>query len=298
MIMKVFGITVNRRKPCTKEQAERGDETKKYCGLAQCEALQYFGHLVGHKNSNCHQICPFYSRTDSCICWPVKCSAGLYVHESHYTAVFQSDWFMFSKLPFTMIISTLLSLLFKNDEAFHVAGMTGKTLFTHLDSFSMLITALKSKLKNPAALPPTLEHMWMLLHFEREEPKATFKHSIPTEPCWDLQLPTHSALVIAYTLSQLPLSTWALNWRWTGTRILKYIPAYKVKGQNRLKKESLCSCVCPVWQGSTGKTSPSNLLTCKAALIQTIPYKAAAFPILMLRSAFFGVQLHLRVFSA
>lgn len=26
-------------------------------------ASQYFGHLVGHKNSDCHQICPFYSRT-------------------------------------------------------------------------------------------------------------------------------------------------------------------------------------------------------------------------------------------
>lgn len=29
MIMKVFGITVNARKPCTKEQTERGDETEK-----------------------------------------------------------------------------------------------------------------------------------------------------------------------------------------------------------------------------------------------------------------------------
>lgn len=63
MIMKVFGITVNRRKPCTKEQAERGDETEKYCGLAQCGALQYFGNLGGHKNADCHQICPFHSRT-------------------------------------------------------------------------------------------------------------------------------------------------------------------------------------------------------------------------------------------
>lgn len=31
MIMKVFGITVNKRKPCTKEQTERGDETEKDC---------------------------------------------------------------------------------------------------------------------------------------------------------------------------------------------------------------------------------------------------------------------------
>lgn len=296
MIMKVFGITVNRRKPCTKEQAERGDETEKYCGLAQCEALQYFGHLVGHKNSNCHQICPFYSRTDSCICWPVKCSAGLYVHESHYTAVFQSDWFMFSKLPFTMIISTLLSLLFKNDEAFHVAGMTGKTLFTHLDSFSMLITALKSKLKNPAALPPTLEHMWMLLHFEREEPKATFKHSIPTEPCWDLQLPTHSALVIAYTLSQLPLSTWALNWRWTGTRILKYIPAYKVKGQ--IEKGIPVLLRLPSLARKHWKDISQQSAHMQGCSYPNHSLQSSCFPILMLRSAFFGVQLHLRVFSA
>lgn len=49
MIMKVFGITVNTRKPCTKEQTERGDETEKDCGLAQHGALQYFGHFVGLK---------------------------------------------------------------------------------------------------------------------------------------------------------------------------------------------------------------------------------------------------------
>lgn len=56
-----------------------------------------------------------------------------------------------------------------------------------------------------------------------------------------------------------------------------------MKGQNRLRKEPPCSWVWPVWQGSSGKTSPSNLLTCKTALIQTIPCKAAALPILTLR---------------
>lgn len=49
VIMKVFGITVNKRKPCTKEQTERGDETEKDCSLAQHGALQYFGYLVGYK---------------------------------------------------------------------------------------------------------------------------------------------------------------------------------------------------------------------------------------------------------
>lgn len=124
--------------------------------------------------------------------------------------LFSKMMFIFLKLPFTIIISTLLLLLF---EAFHIVGVTGTPLSTHLDSFSMLTTAPKSKLKNPAFLHQgvTLEHTWMLLHFEKEEQKATFKHSIPTEPCWDLQLPTHSTLVTPHTLSQLPLFTHALN---------------------------------------------------------------------------------------
>lgn len=150
MIMKVFGITVNRRKPCTKEQAERGDETEKYCGLAQCGALQYFSHLVGHKNSDCHQICCSYSRTVRQLhllacqmqCWSVCAREPLY-------GCFPKWQIYIFKTTFTMIILTLLFLLFKRDEAFHVVGMTGKTLSTHLDSFPMLTTAPKSKLKVP-----------------------------------------------------------------------------------------------------------------------------------------------------
>lgn len=97
MIMKVFGIIVNRRNPCTKEQAERGDETEKYCGLAQCGALQYFGHQVGHTRIlivTRFVLC-IPEQSDSCICWPVKGNAGLYVQESHYTVVFQDDTYIF-----------------------------------------------------------------------------------------------------------------------------------------------------------------------------------------------------------
>lgn len=97
MIMKVFGIIVNRRNPCTKEQAERGDETEKYCGLAQCGALQYLGHQVGHTRIlivTRFVLC-IPEQSDSCICWSVKGNAGLYVQESHYTVVFQDDTYIF-----------------------------------------------------------------------------------------------------------------------------------------------------------------------------------------------------------
>lgn len=68
--------------------------------------------------------------------------------------LFSKMTLIFLKLPFTMIISTLLLLLFKEDEAFHIVRVRGKPLSTHLDSFYMLTT--KSKLKNAAvpAVPP------------------------------------------------------------------------------------------------------------------------------------------------
>lgn len=57
-----------------------------------------------------------------------------------------------------MIIPTLLFLLFKND-AFHAVGMKGKTLSTYLDSFSMLTTAQKSKLKK-SSNSSTKDWLW------------------------------------------------------------------------------------------------------------------------------------------
>lgn len=81
MIMKVFGITVNKinkRKPCTKEQTERGEETEKDTVWHSMEQHSIFNHLVGYA-ADCHQICPFfYYRTVSQHCWSVKCNAGLY----------------------------------------------------------------------------------------------------------------------------------------------------------------------------------------------------------------------------
>lgn len=48
MIMKVFGITVNKRKPCTKKQTERGDETEKDVVWSNVEHCSVFDHLAGH----------------------------------------------------------------------------------------------------------------------------------------------------------------------------------------------------------------------------------------------------------
>lgn len=62
MIMKVFGTTVNKvskRKPCTKEQTERGDETEKDTVRHSIEQRSIFDHLVGQA-ADCHQICSFF----------------------------------------------------------------------------------------------------------------------------------------------------------------------------------------------------------------------------------------------
>lgn len=194
--MKVFD-TINRRKPCTTEQTERGDETENDCDLAQCATLQYFGHLVGHKAFWLSPDFSFLFQKSKAVA-----SAGLpnavlvCMCMKAVTQLFPRMTRVFFKLPFTMINSSLLFLSFKKDEAFSVVQMNRKLLPRNQDSFSRLTMAQKSKLKEKTKPNQTkkqtrkffhqdltFEYMWMQLHFERKVPKATQRHPRPTEPC-------------------------------------------------------------------------------------------------------------------
>lgn len=231
-------------------------------------------------------VLPIPEQSDSCICWPVKCNAGLYVHESHYTVVFQNDRFIFLILPFTVIISTLPFLLFKKDEFFPVVEVTGKTLSTHLDSFSMFTTAPKNKLKNPAVPPPRCDsgaHVDAAPFWEGRT-KGNFQtfhsHSAllgsTASSTFHLGHSIHAFPAPTFHTAKWPNMNWDQNFKehtlWQVRTDSKRSPSAPEFGHS--DKEAVARHL-PV---------SSNLLTSKAALIPTMPYKPAALPTLTLRS--------------